>query len=171
MERIHAGSIAQEPRFRVLVTCRYHACEMMTNYFAEGMLESILGGSAAGAWFRKNVELLLIPFVDKDGVEDGDQGKNRIPVDHKSDREGIYPETAALRRFIPEWRNGKPLVDLDLHDPTMTGQVIYTHSFRRKDENLKRSEQLLNNPRRGAAGTAAVPCAGLDRLRPEETGR
>ena len=43
----------------------------------------------------------LVPFVDKDGVEEGDQGKNRAPRDHNRDYAGasMYPETGALREL------------------------------------------------------------------------
>ncbi|NCB64332.1 MAG: hypothetical protein EOM52_12190, partial [Clostridia bacterium] len=42
VERIHLGMIQDEPRFRVLVTARSHACEMMASYTLEGLMEAVL---------------------------------------------------------------------------------------------------------------------------------
>ena len=105
VERLRVGKIKDEPKFRVLLTCRAHCCEMMTSYVAEGLIESALADDKDGKWFRKNVEMLVIPFVDKDGVEDGDQGKLRRPRDHNRDYDtnAIYPETRAIQKFVPQW--------------------------------------------------------------------
>jgi murein tripeptide amidase MpaA len=35
-----------------------------------------------GRLARERFRFLAVPFMDKDGVEDGDQGKNRRPRDH-----------------------------------------------------------------------------------------
>lgn len=106
-------------RQRVLVTARHHCCEMMASYVLEGMLASLLreGGLPRG------VEYLFIPFVDADGVEEGDQGKNRRPRDHNRDYDGesIYPETAAIREQVPRWSDGALRVALDLHCPWIRG--------------------------------------------------
>lgn len=130
VERLRLGKVTGKPEFRVLVTCRAHACEMMTSYVAEGLIEAVLADSDQGKWFRKSVELLVIPFVDKDGVEDGDQGKNRRPRDHNRDYEekAIYPETQAIQKFVPQWSDGKLRLAIDLHCPAIRGdanEVIY----------------------------------------------
>ena len=105
---------------------------MMASYVVEGLMDAVLSDTDPVLWLREHVELVVIPFVDKDGVEAGDQGKNRIPHDHKADYHGesIYPEVAALRAFVSDWAHGKPHVTLDMHDPTMNGDVIYTHALR-----------------------------------------
>jgi predicted deacylase len=96
----------------------------------EGMIEEILADTENGKWLREHVEFLMIPFVDKDGVEDGDQGKNRKPHDHNRDyaNESIYPSIRAIRRFVPQWSGGKLDLVLDLHCPYIRGdynEVIY----------------------------------------------
>ena len=123
VERLRIGKLKGEPQFRVLITCRAHCCEMMTSYVAEGLIEAALAADKDGKWFRKNVELLVIPFVDKDGVEDGDQGKNRKPRDHNRDFDAnsIYPETRALQKFVPQWSAGKLPLTIDLHCPHIRG--------------------------------------------------
>ncbi|MHC4168064.1 MAG: M14 family zinc carboxypeptidase [Planctomycetota bacterium] len=130
IERLHVGKIHGDPKYRVLLTARHHACEMIASYSLEGLLETALSDTALGRWFQGNVEVLVVPFVDKDGVEDGDQGKNRKPHDHNRDYAGqsIYPCVAALRRFVPEWSDEKLKVVLDLHCPYISGkqnEVIY----------------------------------------------
>ncbi len=130
IERLHVGRLDGDPRYRVLVTARHHACEMTANYTMEGLLGAVLADNEDGYWFRRNVEVLAIPFMDKDGVEDGDQGKNRKPHDHNRDYIGqsIYPSVAALRTFVPNWSNDKLVAAFDLHCPYIRGrynEVIY----------------------------------------------
>jgi len=80
-----------------------------------------------GKWLRENVEVLVVPFMDKDGVEDGDQGKNCKPRDHCRDYAGesLFPSVGTLRTLIPEWSAGRLHIALDLHCPGSRGQTIY----------------------------------------------
>ncbi|HNT37118.1 MAG TPA: M14 family zinc carboxypeptidase, partial [bacterium] len=124
--RIHIGCIHREPVARVLLTCRHHCCEMMASYSLQGLMQAVISNSEEFAWLRNNVEFLVVPFVDKDGVEDGDQGKMRHPHDHNRDYLGepadsIYPEVRALREFVPKWSGGLLRVGLDLHCPYIRG--------------------------------------------------
>jgi hypothetical protein len=123
VERLHLGKITGNPEHRVLLTARHHACESMADYVLEGIMEAVLADSDEGRIWRKQVEVLVIPFVDKDGVEDGDQGKNRIPHDHNRDYsdKSIYPEIAALREQIPTWSKGKLAFAMDIHCPHIRG--------------------------------------------------
>ena len=77
VERIHIGKLDGRPAHRLLITCRHHSCESTASYVLEGILSALLAETSDGRWFRENVEVLAVPFMDKDGVEDGDQGKNR----------------------------------------------------------------------------------------------
>jgi hypothetical protein len=125
VERLHIGCIGSEPQYRVLLTARHHSCESVASYVLEGLLAATLADTDLGGWFRKHVEILAIPFVDKDGVEDGDQGKNRAPRDHNRDYDGVslYPETAALRAFVPAWSQGRLAAAIDLHCPHIRGAL------------------------------------------------
>lgn len=130
VEALRAGCIAERPKYRILLTARHHACETMANFVLEGILDAILADDEDGRWFRKNVETLAIPFMDKDGVENGDQGKNRRPRDHNRDygEASIYPETGALKSRVAAWSDGMLRVALDLHCPYIRGEgneVIY----------------------------------------------
>ncbi|NQU43088.1 peptidase M14 [bacterium] len=123
VERLRVGNLNGSSRHRILLTARHHCCEMMTSYALEGLIDSFLNDDETGDWLRKNVELIAVPFVDKDGVEDGDQGKNRNPRDHNRDYDenGIYPETNAIRRMVEIGWEGRVDVALDLHCPYIRG--------------------------------------------------
>jgi hypothetical protein len=103
---------------------------MIASYTLEGFLESVLSDTDMGHWFQNHVEILAVPLVDKDGVEEGDQGKNRKPHDHNRDYRGnsIYPSVRAIRNFVPQWSQERLRVVLDLHCPYIRGkynEVIY----------------------------------------------
>ena len=115
---------------KVLLTARHHACEMMANYVMEGMLSAVLSDDPVMKNLRESTEFWVIPFVDKDGVEDGDQGKYRAPRDHNRDYDGksLYCSTGALREQVPSWSKNQLKVMMDLHCPWIKGplnEVIY----------------------------------------------
>jgi hypothetical protein len=119
------GTTGGTPSKRVLVTARHHCCEAMANFELEGMLDAVLAANAEETrWLADSVEFFVVPFVDKDGSEEGDQGKNRKPRDHGRDYvgESLYPETAAIRRAIPAWSEGKLDAAIDLHCPWIRGK-------------------------------------------------
>ena len=119
VEMLYVGRLDGGADLRVLIAARHHCCEMMQSYVLEGMMAAILGEGDLGRWFQGRVECLVIPFVDKDGVEDGDQGKNRKPRDHNRDyvRESVHIETAVIRERVPDWSADKLKVAIDLHCP------------------------------------------------------
>ena len=125
------GRPDREPLHRVAVTARHHCCEMMASYVMEGMIRRIAEGDGPdGVWLRDNTQFFVVPFADKDGVEDGDQGKNRAPRDHGRDYlgESLYAEPAAIRKMLPVWGGDRLHVALDLHCPWIDGphnEVIY----------------------------------------------
>jgi len=123
VEVLFAGR--EEGPFKFVVTCRHHACEATADYALEGFVEEFLSDSPAGKALRARAGLCVVPFVDKDGVEEGDQGKNRLPRDHNRDYDGrsIYPETAAIRSLVPRWTAGAGVVALDMHCPGLTGEM------------------------------------------------
>ena len=111
----------------ILLTARHHAAETIASYVLEGILEEALADSPHGKAFRDRYVLYAVPLVDRDGVENGDQGKNRKPHDHNRDygENSIYPEVAAIKRLHADigFRYA-----LDLHCPTLVmpdHQVLY----------------------------------------------
>ncbi len=116
---LRTGRLDGQAKYRWLLTARTHACEMMANYVMEGVIQSMLADDETGRWLREHVELVAVPFVDLDGVENGDQGKNRQPHDHNRDfaPPHVYVETAALVQFGKQFFDGRPALAIDLHCP------------------------------------------------------
>ena len=79
----------------VILAARHHACESTGNYVLEGVLDELRCADSDA------LRVLCVPFVDYDGVVDGDQGKSRYPHDHNRDYTNIpiYPEVAAIQRY------------------------------------------------------------------------
>jgi hypothetical protein len=126
-EVLYLGRLDGRPDYRVAFTCRHHACESVASYVLEGIMASVLADDDLGQWFRRRVAILAVPFMDKDGVELGDQGKNRKPHDHNRDYAGdsIHPEVAALKKLLPEWSAGRIDVAIDLHCPSRLDDFIH----------------------------------------------
>lgn len=121
-----------DDRIPVLMTARHHACETMASYLLEGFLRAALSDTKAGRLFRDRYVLYCVPIVDKDGVHNGDQGKNRNPHDHNrdyidppSEAGPLYPEVTAIMKL----RESKGIrIAVDFHCPTLWmdyHQVIY----------------------------------------------
>lgn len=122
VEYARFGRLDGRARERIFVSSRHHCQEATATYVVEGMLETVFAKDELGAWLRDNVEVRVVPFVDKDGVVDGDQGKNRTPWDHcrdyNNDRPQAHPEVAAIMRMLREW---KPTGVQDTHCPWLRG--------------------------------------------------
>src|SRR5262249_18393788 len=88
VELLRLGRLDGKCDHRIALTCRHHSCEMMASFVLEGIIEEVLADTDDGKWLREHVEFFIVPMVDKDGVADGDQGKNRKPHDHGTDYAG-----------------------------------------------------------------------------------
>ena len=124
------GCIGAKPRHRIFMSARHHCSESTASWVLEGVAEAFLADDALGCWLRENVELMMVPFVDYDGVQSGDQGKVRKPHDHNRDySEFIYPETKAITQWIARHANGKLDMFIDVHCPWIRGKYnewVYT---------------------------------------------
>jgi len=122
---IQIGQPAEGAR-AVLMTGRHHACESMASFLLEGVMQAAIADTPEGADFRRRYVLYVVPLVDTDGVEDGDQGKWRKPHDHNRDyADSIYPEVKAIKALA----DAKAIrILLDFHCPMLTlpdHQVMY----------------------------------------------
>jgi hypothetical protein len=108
---------SREAKYHVLFCCRHHACESVASFVLEGAIEWIL--SREGEVLRRSTGLTVVPFVDLDGVEAGDQGKSRAPHDHNRDYtpSPIYPTVAAVERIVDDLSRRGLAVYLDFHCP------------------------------------------------------
>ena len=124
VELIRAGCLDKaKARGVVLLTSRHHACESMATYALEGLLTAVLADDDLGRRWRERWEIIALPFADKDGVEEGDQGKNRAPHDHNRDYNGVplYPEIAAWMK-LGESLKSRVVFSLDMHCPYISGK-------------------------------------------------
>ncbi len=168
VELVRAGRLDGDPRFRILITARHHACEAMASYVLEGLLDTVLADDEDGHWFLRNAEVMAIPFMDKDGVEDGGQGKNRRPHDHNRDYIGpsIYPEVAALRTLARNWSDERLRAAFDLHCPYIRGkhnEDIYIVGS--QNEVMWEQQQAFGALLEKVNATGALPYRCSDNLR------
>jgi hypothetical protein len=119
VERLHLGRLDGGAEHRVLILARHHACEAMASYVVEGTMAAMLADTPTGQWLRERVECVVVPFMDKDGVEEGDQGKRRRPHDHQVDYgpQSLYASVRALRQWAASWSQGLLRCVLDMHCP------------------------------------------------------
>ena len=124
------GCLDGRPKYRIFMSSRHHCSEATATPVLEGVAAAFLADDDLGRWLCANVELMLVPFTDYDGVVDGDQGKNRMPHDHNRDyTEFIYPETRAIRDWIMTHAGGRLDVFIDAHSPWIRGKYnewLYT---------------------------------------------
>ena len=120
-------------RRSIILTARHHACESTGNYVLEGVLTELLSNPIP------DTKILCVPFMDYDGVVEGDQGKSRAPWDHNrdyvTDRQSIYSETTRMKEYVE--RNGCHY-GFDFHSPWHTGgendqAFIVQNSFEKLD--------------------------------------
>lgn len=101
----------------VILTARHHACESTGDYVLEGVLRGLLDEPIEG------LSVLCVPFVDYDGVVDGDQGKNRAPHDHNRDYvDGVASIHSAPKAIRAYMEKKPPRFAFDFHSPWHIGE-------------------------------------------------
>ena len=116
-ELLRIGNDANPGKVGVVLLARHHANEIWASFVLQGMIGKILSESPEGSFLRENVSFFIVPFVDKDGVEDGDPGKDRKPHDHNRDYDkDRYSTIRAIKQKATEWARDKKIVlGFDLH--------------------------------------------------------
>lgn len=153
----------------IYFTSRHHACESVATFALEGACAALMRNPALLDARRCN--LIAVPFVDLDGVEDGDQGKARSPHDHNRDYidAPIYAVTRALESLV---KRHPPLAFVDFHCPWFLGSendhMYVVKSDPEEYPKLDRFSELLI--RRTAADPAkdAIRYTGLHDIRAGE---
>jgi len=103
-----------QAEYHVFFTARAHACEASASYVLEGTIAALLKQPRV----LERYCFHIVPFLDIDGVEAGDQGKDRSPHDHYLDYipSPVYRSTAALMDYAVAFK-GKTAVYIDFHSP------------------------------------------------------
>lgn len=170
VEVVQAGCLdPKAARGIVLLTARHHCCEAMASYVLEGILDSVLLKSRSGAEWCSNWQVVAVPFMDKDGVENGDQGKFRRPHDHNRDYSDrpIYEEVAAFQSLTKAF-SSNVVAMLDLHCPTIRGKwndrvyLVGSEDDRRWQQQLEFA-RTLERVRKGPIPFKADDCLPFGR--------
>ncbi len=102
----------------VFVISRQHPPEV-TGYLAmQAFVERVLGSSAAAKNFQQNFELVVVPMMNPDGVDNGHWRHSVGGVDLNRDWKGfVQPETKAIRDYVATRteQGNKVLFFLDFH--------------------------------------------------------
>lgn len=160
---------SEKPKQKVLVTARHHAAETMASYVLEGFMQEAMADTEAGKQFRERYTLFAVPIVDTDGVEEGDQGKNRKPHDHNRDYkdESIYPEVQSIMKLGEIHRFE---FAIDFHCPTLImpdHQVMYFVGAKRHPQfNYENVAEFCKQIKNGLPDSA--PHGPLNWLRDED---
>lgn len=149
MEQIHIAGTARKPEKKLFLSSRHHCCEMTATYVLEGILREALENRE----FREVFEVFAVPFADRDGVVDGDQGKNRRPHDHARDYgdNPIYSETANIMETGPAGKNECGLrspLSVDLSGRNESIYFVGPELKRMEEGTLRLSGLIENDPER-----------------------
>ena len=110
--------IAGQGNKNIVLTARHHCCESTGSYALEGFMRALLTKHRD---MLETYTFYVIPFVDLDGVQNGDQGKDRDPHDHNRDyiEVPIYRSTRAICALFA---NKEIEACLDFHSPWKWGE-------------------------------------------------
>jgi len=114
------------PRPGAYVVARQHAGETPGSWVLDGMLRAISGDGASG--LLRRVEWCVVPFVDLDGVVQGDYGKDSLPIDFNRTWAPLTlrPEVRAIQRDMGCFaQRTRPRFVLDLHAPAGAEDRLY----------------------------------------------
>lgn len=128
-----------EGKKNVLFTSRHHSSEATASYVLEGAVDYIL--SQSSEFFNKYC-VYVVPMMDIDGVENGDQGKSRFPHDHNRDYvERIWNSVRAISDYFND-------IDItvftDFHNPNVNTPA-YFYGYGPTWSNLAELRQILAN--------------------------
>jgi len=118
--RVAQPGAAKGPRFTVWIQARQHAWESGSSWVARGFLEWLASNDPAAASLRRKADIVVIPIMDVDSVEEGQGGKEQVPHDQDEDwhPNPYFPEVAAGMKSLYALAQADRLdLLLDLHNP------------------------------------------------------
>lgn len=123
----------------VLFTARHHASETTASYMLEGIMDYLASNTSAEVF--NDYCFYIVPMVDIDGVENGDQGKNRYPHDHNRDYSaGKYAPVRAIKTLAES-------IDvefaMDIHCPYLWDYGPYFSYFPENEEEVLTLHNML----------------------------
>jgi len=126
---INVLSIGNNEKKLIVVLSRQHPPEV-TGYMAmQEFIRSVTSDTELAKNFRKNYQLLLIPVINPDGVDEGNWRHNVAGVDLNRDWENfLQPETRSVRDYLLkkiDLQNAKVYFGIDFHSTYY--DVFYTN--------------------------------------------
>ncbi len=117
--RLHASpDRRRRGRPGAYVAARQHAGETPGSWVLDGIVRAVAAEQPAGP--LRGIEWWVVPFVDLDGVVNGDYGKDSFPIDLNRAWAAMpmRPEVAAIQRDMQYFAEGRARrFVLDLHGP------------------------------------------------------
>lgn len=150
----------------ILLTSRHHACESSGTFVLEGVIEQFFNNPIKG------LHLVAVPFVDFDGVVDGDQGKARGPHDHNRDYsddfEPLYPTVKAIKEIA---ENADLEYAFDFHSPWHIGGENDTVFIVRNSKEPKKYNRMTDFAKilEGCITDASLPYKAQNDHEPDVT--
>lgn len=139
----------------IFISCRHHSCESIASYVLEGFLSYLLDRNLPFmSPLLRQYMIHIVPFVDLDGVENGDQGKCRHPHDHNRDYidKPLYKVTSAIIDYI---KSLNLTIGIDIHSLYKWGDIcdypLFMRNLPHADEEVKKLGNIFrqicqNNP-------------------------
>jgi hypothetical protein len=115
----HTGT-ADSQRSTVWIQARQHAWECGSSWVARGFLEWLVSHDPAAESLRQKADIVVIPIMDVDSVEQGQGGKQQQPHDQNGDwgPAPYFPEVRAGMEKLSALAKADRLdMFLDLHNP------------------------------------------------------
>jgi|GEM_PF-558554 len=123
---------------KIVFTSRHHCCEATASYLLEGAISYLLDEADKSLFSEYCV--YIIPMMDIDGVENGDQGKKRYPHDYNEDYVAeLYPSIRALKALVADMAVE---IFIDFHCPMLHGPKPYFYIRDTEQEIEKFATQL-----------------------------
>lgn len=104
----------------IFISGRQHAFESPTSYALEGFVNFLLGKDPLAQQVRNKYQLLIVPMVDVDKVQQGGTGKDQKPIDFNRSWGPSSPWTQimAIKKLLYTQDQLAPLVAaIDFHSP------------------------------------------------------
>ncbi len=131
-------------RFGVWVQARQHAWECGSSWVLQGFVGWLVSNDPSAQSLRQRADIVAIPMMDVDSVEQGQGGKKQVPHDQDEDwgDEPYFPEVrAGMEQLSVLTKSGKLDLFLDLHNPSYGDLTIM---FYPAPEPLRFPERVAN---------------------------
>jgi hypothetical protein len=145
VEYLLIGSDSEKIKYRMIFQARQHPKEWKNNFVLEGIINAFIGDK----WLRKNCQLLVVPFVAKDGVENElDYFVHGVNYNRQwRDTETPMIEVEALKKLYIDWCKDKCVAYFDFHSPNLDGGGGngYVHTYWTDSVRIETNKKLIGH--------------------------